>query len=137
MYMKPALETGGPEIDGIAVEKEAQQCETIERREQFGSSAFGEVAKMHGTITCMSDHTYKYFVQCFEWIPGGRAYWKAWLYAENNEFIFDDVRTSKDQLANFEGELLNMDIGTVLVKALADSELRAAIENWDSLREPE
>jgi hypothetical protein len=46
----------------------------------------------------------------------------------------DDVRTSKDQLAKFEGELLNMDIDIRTVRALADNELRNAIEEWDSKR---
>jgi hypothetical protein len=97
----------------------------------------GEMAKMDGTITCMSGRTYKYFGQCFGWIPGSRAYWKGWLYTADKKFIFDDIRTSKDQLAMFAGEMLNMplDIGTV--KALAENALLNDVEEWDSKREPE
>jgi len=98
---------------------------------------FGEMRKLHGSISCISGRTYQFFGQCCGWIPGGRAYWKAWLYAEDKKFVYDDVRTSEDQLANFEGELLNLDMNIELVKALADDALRNAIEEWDSKRGPE
>jgi hypothetical protein len=95
----------------------------------------GEMAKLHGAIRCASGREYKYFGQCFGWIPGSRAYWKGWLYPADKKFIFDDIRTSKDQLAKFEGELLNLPIDIVIVKALGDDALRNAIEEWDSKRE--
>lgn len=98
---------------------------------------FGKVRNLHGTVTYISGRTYKFYGRCCGWIPGGRAYWKAWLYAEDKKFIFDDVRSSKDQLASFEGELLNLDMDIGLVKALADDALRNAIEDWDSNREPQ
>jgi hypothetical protein len=60
---------------------------------------FGDVAKLHGRITCVSGRSYKYFGECFDWIPGGRSFWRAWLYTEDKKFDYDDVRTSKDQLA--------------------------------------
>jgi hypothetical protein len=93
---------------------------------------FGDMAKLHGSITCASGRTYKYFGECFDWIPGGRSFWRAWLYTEEKKFTYDDVRTSKDRLAQLEGELLNvrMDIG--FVKVLADDQLRQAVEKWDS-----
>ena len=55
----------------------------------------------------------------------------------DKKFVFDDIRTSKDQLAKFEGELLNLPIDTVTVKALWDDALCNAIEDWDSKREPQ
>lgn len=97
---------------------------------------FGEVRNLHGSISCISGRSYKYFGRCCGWIPGGRAYWKAWLYAEDKKFAFDDVRTSKDQLASFEGELLNLDMNIHVVKALADDAVGREIEDWDSQREP-
>jgi hypothetical protein len=97
----------------------------------------GEMAKLHDTVTCISGREYRYFGQCFGWIPGSRAYWKGWLYAADKKFILDDIRTGKDQLAKFEGELLNMDVDIRTVRALADNELRNAIEEWDSKRASE
>jgi hypothetical protein len=93
---------------------------------------FGDMTKLHDHITCMSGRTYKYFGECFDWIPAGRSFWRGWLYTEDKKFVHDDVRTSKDQLTKFEGELLNIPIDISTVKALADDQLRQAIERWDS-----
>lgn len=94
----------------------------------------GEMAKLHGTVRCVSGREYLYFGKCFGWIPRSRAYWKGWLYAADKKFVHDDIRTSRDQLAKFEGELLNLPIDIVTVKALGDNALRNAIEDWDSKR---
>jgi hypothetical protein len=97
----------------------------------------GEVRNLHGSISCMSGRTYKFYGRCCGWIPGGRAYWTAWLYAEDKKFVYDDVRTSKDQLAKFEGELFNMPIDSGTLKTVSDDAVRNAIEEWDSKREPQ
>ena len=41
--LEAALETHGPDADRIAVDEEAEQRETVERSEKFGSSAFGRM----------------------------------------------------------------------------------------------
>jgi hypothetical protein len=98
---------------------------------------FGDMANIHGRITCMSGRSYKFFGQCFDFIPYGRSFWRAWLYAEDKEFKYDDVRTSKDQLAMFEGELMNWEDSITSVKALADYQLRLQIDRWDNERDDE
>ncbi len=57
--------------------------------------------------------------------------WRIYLYDETKKFVHDDVRTSKDMLAQFDSFGLNMTMGKKLTLDLARHAAEQKIEEWD------
>jgi hypothetical protein len=84
-----------------------------------------------------SGRRYWYYGKCVGWVKGKRTYWEARLFHHDKTFVFDGIFNSKDLLAIFSRDFYAIDSYARRLKQIAEMELFAEIEDWDSKRESE
>lgn len=95
-----------------------------------------ETYNLHGKYEALSGRRYQYYGFCKDWVDGGQSPWRIYLYDEDKKFIYDDVRTSKDMLVQFDSFGLNMTMGKKLTLDLARHAAEQKIEEWDRTSPP-
>ncbi len=112
-------------------DKPNQTFEYFPDEQAVRAQRFRDTISLVGFHTCTSGRRYWYYGKCVGWVQGKLTYWEARLFHHDKKFAFDGPLTSKDVLAKFDGDLLNMDLDVRMLKALAESQLFDAIEEWD------
>lgn len=95
-----------------------------------------ETYNLNGKYEAQSGRRFQYYGFCSDWVPHGKSPWTIWLYDESKVFKYDDVRTSKDMLTQFDSFGLNMRMGRELTLGLARSAAEQKIEEWDRANPP-
>lgn len=115
-------------------DRPTQTFEYFRDEQAVRAQTFRDSVSLVGFHTCNSGRRYWYYGKCVGSMPGKRTYWEARLFHHDKKFVFDGVFDSKDLLAVFSNDFYVLEQNARQLKATAETELFAAIEEWDGNR---